>query len=326
MKRWGTWGLALAATMILGITLPAQGQEKSLVERLGFPAGTKVLIVNADDFGMNCAGTEATIAALKSGGVTSSTIMVPCPWFPMVVDFAKNNPKANLGVHTTLTSEWHNYKWGPVLGRFAVPGLVDEFGYFWPDIKSVYEHATVQEAEREVRAQIDRALQAGIDVTHIDSHMGTMQYEPKYHEAYLKIAKDYNLPCRMAGREAMRQFKAEYLVDMADKMGVLHPEFLFFGEGPKSVEETDAFWTKLIQEQIKPGLVSEIYIHPGYVTPEMQATTSSCAQRTADSEFFKKASTRELYKSCGIELISYRELRALQRTGKPLPRVDSYAF
>jgi predicted glycoside hydrolase/deacetylase ChbG (UPF0249 family) len=316
----------MATALVLSAAMPAHAQEKSLVERLGFPAGTKVLIVNADDFGMNNAGTVATIEGMKSGGITSATIMVPCSWFPMAVDFAKKNPQANLGVHTTLTSEWGKYKWGPVLGASAVPSLVDELGYFWKDVVPVYQHAKLEDAEKEVRAQIDRALKAGVDVTHFDSHMGTMQYDPKYHEVYIKIAKDYNLPCRMAGREAMKQFKGEYLIDMADKMGVLHPEYLFVGAGPKKVEDTPAYWTKLIQEQIKPGLVNEIYIHPGQLNQEMEATTGSYKQRTADVEFFKSPSTLELYKTCGIELISYRELRELQRTGKPLPRVQSYAW
>jgi predicted glycoside hydrolase/deacetylase ChbG (UPF0249 family) len=324
MKMRTVWGVAVALTLAVLAAIPAQAQ--SLVERLGFPAGTKVLIVNADDFGMNQAGTESTIDAMKSGGVTSATIMVPCSWFPMAVDFAKKNPQANLGVHTTLTSEWGKYKWGPVLGVSAVPSLVDEMGYFWKDVATIYKSASMEEAEKEVRAQIDKALKAGVDVTHFDSHMGSMQYNPKYHEVYVKIAKDYNLPCRMAGREMMKQLNAEHLLDLADELGVLYPEFLSVGAKAGKVEETDAYWTKFIEEQIKPGLVSEIYIHPGYNTPEMLATTASAKQRTADSDFFKNPSTLELYKKLGIELISYRELRELQRTGKPLPRVQSYAW
>jgi predicted glycoside hydrolase/deacetylase ChbG (UPF0249 family) len=326
MRIWNGCEVLALTAMIACAALPAQAQQQSLVERLGFPAGTKVLIVNADDFGMNHSGTMSTIEGLKSGGITSATIMVPCSWFPLAVDFAKNNPQANLGVHTTLTSEWGKYKWGPVLGPSVVPSLVDELGYFLKDVGPVYKHATLEDAEKEVRAQIDLALKAGIDVTHFDSHMGSMQYSPKYHEVYIKIAKDYNLPCRIAGRDMMRQMKAEYLIDMADQLGVLHPEHLFVGAGPDKVEDTAAYWTKLIKEEIKPGIVSEIYIHPGYETPEMKDTTSSYKQRTADNDFFKSPSTLELYKAEGIELISYRELRELQRTGKPLPRVASYAW
>src|SRR5690606_30508267 len=154
---------------------------QSLVERLGFPADAKVLILNADDFGMNHAANQGTMEVMKSGGVTSATIMVPCPWFREVADSAQKTPQANLGPHLTLTSEWKHYKWGPVAGRTAVPGLCDPLGYFWPGVQAVYKHSNVEEAETEIRAQIDMALAAGIDVTHIDSHMGTLQYNPKYH-------------------------------------------------------------------------------------------------------------------------------------------------
>ncbi len=312
------------AAFAMGAT-PAHAQDsRSLVERLGFAPDAKVLIINADDFGMNQAGTEATMDGLKSGVMTSATIMVPCSWFPAVVKFAKAHPQANLGVHTTLTSEWGSYRWGPVIGQTAAPSLVDDLGYFYPDVRQVYAHAKLDEVDKEVRAQIDRAIKAGIDVTHIDSHMGTLQYDAKYHQLYLKIAKDYNLPCRLAGRDLMKANGAEAILDMARDMGVLGPEHLFMG-GANKPEETESYWTGILK-QVRPGLVSEIYIHPGQPTPEMKATTSSWAKRTAEAEFFSKPSTMQLIKDLGIELISYRELRELQRTGKPLPRTTSYGW
>jgi len=317
-------GLCFLWWVIAMATPPQAEVRKSLVERLGFRPDAKVLIINGDDFGMNHADTVATIQAMKSGGVTSATIMVPCPWFPMVVDFAKQNPQANLGLHLTLTSEWKRYKWGPVLGRTAVPSLVDELGYFYADVQSVYRHAKLDEVEREVRAQVDRALKAGIDVTHVDSHMGTLQYDPKYHELYIKIAKDYKLPCRIAGRELMRARNAEYLLDLADRLGVLYPDRLYT-DGPKKVEDTERFWRARFQE-IEAGKVSEIFIHAGLLTPEMEATTGTWHQRTADSDFFGRPDTLAALRSAGIERLSYRELRHLQRAGKPMLRAASYGW
>jgi len=306
----------------MAVSVFAQDKPKTvpLVERLGFPPNTKVLIINADDFGMNHATNMATIRALRVGGVTSSTVMVPCPWFPEAVSLIKENPKASIWVHTTLTSECGKYKWGPVLGRTAVPSLCDELGYFYADVPFVYLNAKPEEAEKEVRAQIDKALAAGIDVTHIDSHMGTMQYAPGYHEIYIKIAKDYNLPCRMAGRELMKKYGGEYLIDKADELGVLHPDELYMDD-PPTIEATESWWKERLA-QIPAGKVSEIYIHCGELTPEMKATTGSAARRTADTDFFCKPETREYIKSLGIELISYKELRYLQREGKPMPRVE----
>lgn len=315
---------ALTVILTMTLCLSAQAEEQSLVARLGFPADARLLIVNADDFGMNHATNEGTIKAFKAAGVTSATIMTPCGWFPEAVKFSEKNPRAACGVHTVLTSEWSNYKWGPVLGQVGTPSLVDKLGYFYTDVPPLYLHATPEEAEKEVRAQVDKALAAGLDVTHIDSHMGAMQYSPVYHEAYLRIAKDYNIPCRVAGRELMRKFNAEYIVDMADEMGLIHPEFLNM-DGPKDLEDTETHWKKVLSD-LPVGKVSEIFIHCGQVTPEMTATTATAGQRTADTDWFSEPSTQAWIKEQGIELISYRELRYLQREGKAMDRVSYDAW
>src|SRR5262249_53107958 len=141
-------------------------RSRSLGQLLGFADDARVLIVNADDFGMCHAENVATMDGLDQGAFDCATIMVPCPWFEEVVAFARRTAGADLGVHITHTSEWGAYKWGPVLGSAAVPSLVDERGHLHPDVPSLYAHARLDEVERETRAQIDRALAAGIDVTH----------------------------------------------------------------------------------------------------------------------------------------------------------------
>lgn len=306
------------------IMFAAHSQPTALVERLGFPPGTKVLIINGDDFGMNHSSNEGTFLALKSGGITSATLMTPCPWMLEAAEWAKKNPQACIGVHTTLTSEWGRYKWGPVLGRTAVPSLCTPLGYFFDDVPQVYMSAKPEEVDKEVRAQVERGLATGVDITHIDSHMGTMQYAPGYHEMYLKIAKDYNLPCRMAGHDLMDKFGAGYLIEMADKMGVLHPDVLLMDD-PPSIAETESWWKNQLAG-IHAGKVTEIYIHCGRIDPEMKATTGSMERRAADTDFFSDPKTREFIKSQGIELISYRELKFLQREGKPMPRVQRYGW
>ncbi|MBI2423498.1 MAG: polysaccharide deacetylase family protein [Candidatus Hydrogenedentes bacterium] len=317
-------GAGVAA--VLAGVLAVSAQAQTLVERLGFPADTKVLILNADDFGMNHAANQGTIQVLKTGAVTSATVMVPCPWFLEVVEFARETPQANLGLHLTLTSEWKKYKWGPVAGRTAVPGLCDPMGHFWPGVQAVYEHGTVEEAEKEIRAQIDQALAAGLNVTHIDSHMGTLQYNPKYHEMYIQVAKAYNLPCRIAGMAVMEAAGGAYLIEMADKLGVLHPEE-FFQKDPEKLEGAAAvdWWKKRLAE-VAPGKVNEIFFHCGERTPEMEATTGSWRRRSEDVEIFSTPEMMAYIQSLGIELISYRELRELQRTGKPMARVAKYGW
>lgn len=322
-----TFGLAGIMTItMLGVcaAVSAADDAPSLVERLGFAPDAKVLIVNADDFGMNQTGTVATSNVMQKGAVTSTTVMVPCPWFPLAAELAQKNKLMNVGVHLTLTSEWGDYKWGPVLGRSAVPSLVDNQGYMHPDIAPVYSHAKLDEVEREIRAQIDKALAAGIDVTHIDSHMGTLQYNPKYHEVYIKVAKDYRLPCRLAGRDLMTKALGGYLLDMAEELGVLGPQRLLMGD-PPSIEETADFWNGRIRK-LEPGMVSELYIHCGQDTEEMRATTGSWKRRTADTDFFALPETLAFIKEQGVELISYRELRHLMREGTPMPRVAGYGW
>jgi hypothetical protein len=317
---------SIAAAILLIAFAVAAGAESqpSLVERLGFPPNTKVLIINGDDFGMNHTTNVATLRALKMGGLTSTTVMAPCPWFLEAADLAKKNPQISVGVHTTLTSEWGHYKWEPVVGWKAAPSLCDERGYLLGEVPQVYLSAKLEDVEKEVRAQVDRALAAGIDVTHIDSHMGTMQYAPGYHELYIKIAKSYNLPCRIAGHDLMDKAAGGYLIEMADKLGVLHPEALYMGD-PKTLEDTENYRKQQLAD-VAPGKVTELYIHCAEMTPEMESTTGSAKRRTADTEFFCDPKTREYIKSLGIELISYRELRYLQREGKPMPRVAGFGW
>jgi predicted glycoside hydrolase/deacetylase ChbG (UPF0249 family) len=310
--------------VMLNLSPAAEENKASLVERLGFPKDTQVLIINGDDFGMNHATNEGTVKALKAGAMTSSTIMVPCSWFMEAVAFAKKNPQANLGVHTTLTSEWGRYKWGPVLGCTAVPSLCDENGYFFPDVFSIYGAGNLDEAEKETRAQIDKALAVGIDVTHIDSHMGALQYEGTFHERYIRIAADYNLPCRLPGREMIVSLGQEWLLDLAEELGVLGPENLYLDE-PPSLEATESYYKERLRN-LPRGKVSEMYIHCAVDAPEMHATTGSTRRRIADTEFFSDPATLAWIKEQGIELISYRELRHLQREGTAMARVDHYGW
>ena len=292
-------------------------RAESLVERLGFPADARVLIVNGDDFGMNHSTNVGTEMALECGGLTSSTIMTPCPWANEALDFGKTHPQACLGVHLTQTSEWKHYKWGPVMGWKAVPTLCDSRGYFYEGPEMLYFHGDPRELEKEIRAQIDRALAAGVDVTHVDSHMGTLNYSPGYHAIYARVAKDYGLPARIAASK-MRELGFGYVVDKADALGVLHPDIVELDSWGKK-EDIDA-WYKNWFDNIEPGKVTELYIHCGRMTPEMEATTGSAQHRAMDTDYFCKPETHAYIQEKGIELISYRELRELQRTGKPMPR------
>src|SRR5437867_5007910 len=177
-------------TALALITTPFKGsgaEKPSLAERLGYQPTDKLLIVNGDDAGMCHAANLGTIECLEKGSMRSATIMVPCPWFPEIAAYAKAHPEKDFGIHLCHTSEWGKYRWGPVEDRSKVPGLVDSLGYLWREVPEVYDHATPDQALIEGRAQIQRALAAGVDVTHLDSHMGTLQYDPRYLQMYLQL-------------------------------------------------------------------------------------------------------------------------------------------
>jgi chitin disaccharide deacetylase len=286
-------------------------KEISTAERLGYQADARVLIINADDFGMCHDQNEGVMTGLKEGVFTSSTILVTCPWFEEAADFARNNPEADLGVHLTLTAEWDSYKWGPVLGRNAVPTLVDESGYLWQTVAQVYEHARLDEAEAELRAQIEKAVAAGIDVTHLDSHMGTLQLRLDYHEIYARLANECRVPIRLASRRRMGTEGMGEMVDRVNASGIVTPDHLVF-KGPPNVSETESYWTNLLRT-LRPG-VTEILCHPAIARDELKSCARDALQREADFRYFTSERTRQLIANEGIELVGYRKLRDLMRS------------
>jgi predicted glycoside hydrolase/deacetylase ChbG (UPF0249 family) len=291
-------------------------ETKSTAERLGYAADARVLILNADDFGMCHDQNEGVIRGLQEGLFTSSTILVTCPWFEEAAEFARNYPAADLGVHLTLTAEWDRYKWGPVLGRDAVPSLVDARGYLRQTVAQVYEHARLDEAEAELRAQIEKAFAAGIDATHLDSHMGTLQLRADYHEIYARLADEYRLPIRLASRRRIGTEGMGAILDQLDAAGVVTPDHLVF-YGPSSVAETESYWTNLIRT-LKPGL-TEILCHPALARYELKSCARDALQREADFHYFTSDKTRQLIKDECVEMVGFRELRDLMRRDSPTP-------
>ncbi len=300
------------ASLAMALPRPVQAPRRTLAERLGYKATDRLLIINGDDTGMCHAANVATMDALDNGLMTSATIMVPCPWFTEIARYAKTKPNADLGVHLTHTAEWQLYRWGPILDKKEVPGLVDPDGYFWRSVEEVYAHSKVEEAAAEARAQIERAKKAGIDITHIDSHMGTMQYNPVYHKAYLEIAKEYDLPVRMGSPETYEKVGFPGIRKDAEALGLVFPDRLIHEEEPAPGESRKNFWLRMIRE-LKPG-VTELYIHASVATDEAKAIAGSWKERATDYELFAKdPDIRKAIQDGGIIRIGYRPLRDLQR-------------
>ena len=179
--------------------LASEAQDSTYAERLGYPKGAKVVILHVDDVGMCLDANRGAISAMDEGVATSCSIMMPCPWVPGYFRYLKDHPKTDAGLHLTLTSEWRDYRWGPLAGKSAVPGLVDPEGAMWPSVEQVVKNATPDEVEREIRAQLERALGFGFRPTHMDSHMGTLFATPAFLQRYVKVGIEYGIPIMLPG-------------------------------------------------------------------------------------------------------------------------------
>jgi predicted glycoside hydrolase/deacetylase ChbG (UPF0249 family) len=250
--------LTLSAAM-----LPAQG--RSIAERLGYPAGSKLLIIHADDLGVAHSEDAASLDALDRGAVSSASIMIPTPWVAEVAAYAKTHPNADLGLHLTLTSEWETYRWGSVEARDKVASLLDSTGTFPNDESIVAKMAKPSEVERELRAQLERARALGIHPTHIDSHMGSLFTTPELVATYVKVAHDYHLPflaVKGAGFGAPQ-------TGLSPQDVVLDAVIIADRQVPN--DQWKAWYLAQI-DNLKPG-ITELIVHLGYDNAELQAVT-----------------------------------------------------
>lgn len=154
------------------------------------------IILHQDDIGM-CHGANTAFEELSvAGTITSGSVMVPCPWFSEASEMARENTDLDLGVHITLTAEKQHYRWSPLIGSSPSSGLVDDDGYMWRDVAAARRHADPQAAAEEMRAQVERAVASGFDVTHLDAHMGAA-LAPEFCGEYLRLADEYGIPALM---------------------------------------------------------------------------------------------------------------------------------
>jgi len=286
-------------------------ESLSLSEILGYSSDERILIINADDVGLCYSANVAAVEAMKNGLVTSGSIMVPCPWFPHIAKLCREDPSLDFGIHLTHTCEWDNYRWGPVADSCKVRGLIDEEGYLWRDIREVYEHSNLEEVEIEARAQIEKALRFGIDITHLDSHMGTLQYNIEYFQIYIKLAEEYDLPIRMGTPELESLLGAAHLRPLLREKGILFPDRLIIGQR-KEGESLRDYYKRILRNL--PRGVNELFIHPALPSDEMKNIAGSWRERAEDYILFREdEEMRRIINEEGIKLIGYRVLRERQR-------------
>ncbi len=280
------------AIMLLVSQNTAQAQGKNTAERLGYPRDSKLLIIHADDLAVAHSEDAASFDALDKRAATSASIMIPCPWLTEVADYAKAHPDADLGLHLTLTSEWKTYRWGPVASKDQVPSLLDSSGHLWPDSEPAKQHIKADEAEREIRAQMEKAMSTGIQPTHIDSHMGVLFSRPDLFASYVRVAHEFKLPF-LAVRTA--DAPPTLLSLLSDKDVVL--DSIVMASPDVKPGDWKTFYLNAIKN-LKSG-VTEFIVHLGYDDAELRAVTvdhpdygSAWRQRDYDvitSPEFKKA-------------------------------------
>src|SRR2546421_3346005 len=284
---------------------------KTLLERLGYPPDAKLLIVHADDLGMAHSVDAATEKALDTGLVTSGSIMVPCPWFPEIADYARTHADADLGLHLTLTSEWKFYRWGPVTAKDRVASLLNAEGFLYPTESEAAAHADPREVEAEVRAQVERARAFGVRPTHLDSHMGTLYQSRALFEVLLRVAHDNHLPA-LISREWFTE-RAPYLSSLLAPDDIVLDHIVTI-EPSVTPERWADFYTDAVKG-LKPG-VAQFVIHLAYDDEEMRAATVEhpgwgAAWRRRDFDFFTGGRFRQLLKENNVRLITWRELGRL---------------
>jgi len=296
-----------AILFLLAFLAAASAQTKNIAERLGYPPDSKLLIVHADDLAVAHSEDVASFDALDRHAVTSASIMVPCPWLTEVAAYGKAHPDADLGLQLTLTAEWKNYRWGPVESKDKVPSLLDPSGSLWPDTEPAARNIKPDEAERELRAQVERAISMGIHPTHVDSHMGVLFATPELFATYIKIAHEYKVPfLAVRGPQA----PANLLSMLTDKDIVL--DSVFLADPSVTAANWKAFYTSAIKN-LKPG-VTYMIVHLGHDDAEMQAVAVDhpdygSAWRQRDYEVVTSPEFKQALEANHIITIQWRDLK-----------------
>lgn len=299
---------ALSALLLIA-TANTGAQTKTVAERLGYPADAKLLIVHADDLAVAHSVDAASFDALDKSAVTSASIMVPCPWLTEVGAYAKSHPDADLGLHLTLTSEWKIYRWGPVESKDKVSSLLDPAGYFWPEVAPAVRSIKPEEAEREIRAQIEHAIAAGIHPTHLDTHMGTLIATPDLFAVFVKIAHEYKLPF-LAPKLLGERGK---LLSLLNEKDVLLDSVVMANPSVHADAWKD-FYSEAIRN-LKPGL-TEMIVHLGHDDAELQAVMVDhpdygSAWRQRDYDFVTSPDFKKVLQENNVILVKWKDLQKL---------------
>jgi len=292
------------------LAVGSKGQEsKNLAELLAYPKDSKLLIIHADDMGLANSVNTACIKAFENKGITSGSIMMPCPWAPEMARYVKDHPGLDVGVHLTMTAEWDLYKWAGISPADQISSLLDPNGYFYPSVEELGKVAKGADAEKELKAQIDKLISLGVQPTHIDTHMGSVLANPELIKIYMNLSDIYHLPV-LFPRAYLSWFPPETAKTLGSKIFLLDNLFML---EPQMIKGNwiDAY-KKGISE-LKPGL-NQMIVHLAIDNDEMKAISKGhddygSAWRQHDLDLVLSSEFKDLLKTNHIILITWRQIK-----------------
>ena len=284
-------------------------QEKNLAELLGYPKDAKLLIIHADDAAVSHSTNQAIFDAFEKGNISSTAIMVPCPWFPEMAAYASKHPDLDFGLHLTLNAEWNTYKWGSVASANKVTSLLTNEGYLYSTTKQAADSAKASEAETELRAQIEKAIASGIQPSHFDTHMNTVVQNVDLLKVYIKLGEEYKVPILLAKDQPytkemleIPEMKNQYFIDSIIEA---------------KTEVDPAKWKEnytSILQNLKPG-IQELILHLAYYNEETIAMTEGfefydAKWRKRDVDFINNDEFKKILKDNNISVITWKQIQA----------------
>ncbi len=310
------------------ICFSANSQDTTYAERLGFPKNARVIILHMDDAGMSLSSDRGIEKVFEKGVANSTSVMMPCPWVPQIVRYIKDHPGIDAGLHLTLNAEWKDYRWVPLAGAASVPGLTDSTGCLWPGVPDVVKHASAEEVDKEIRAQLSRAERMGFYPTHLDSHMGTLFASPAFLQKYIGLGIEKQIPVMFPGGHAtyigkemnLSAEQIHYFQNMGKTIwnaGLPLLDDLLnssYDWNPPSNIKSDAGLTKwrvdLYEKamlQLKPG-ITMVIMHCTEPSDIFSEITDSGEKRKADMLAMLDPGFKKFLNDHGFVLTTWREL------------------
>ncbi len=294
-------------------------KSESLIQKLGFSKNDRVVILHIDDMGFSHAANEASFECLDFGIASCGSVIVTAPWFLEVASIAQKNPKYDIGVHLTLTCEYDTYRWRALSSVNPSSGLLADDRCLWKTTEEVVRNVSAEAAELEMRTQIEYAIQSGIDITHIDTHMGTVM-DPKFIQSYLTLSSEFNIPAflpKVSKEQLFLMGLGEYadiyqdLLNSLESSGFPLVDHMVIDTGGVYPNKNQYFLEQI--ECIEPGL-THLLFHPAKMGSELKSITPDSAEwRNQDYEVFTDASFRDSIDKLDITIIGYREIRNIMR-------------